>query len=318
MKKIGKPDEFGDSSSFSYLPDEIVLQILSRLIDLKTLCRCKLVSIRFNHIVQQVDAISSTIISVDHPSFNSNSSGAPGEHDDLLYLFKSESFHSFVSVMKSLQTFRALKSLCIKIPSFHKSAYNCFLFKWKLLSNTTDSFLFLSPNLVCDTKENVQDEEEEEEEYLLSEMKLLIAMDCLVNALSIRYKMLDYIKCFPLLENVTITDAGERGRVSLSGGNIADRGKCLSSINKIIDLWASDIINNSCNRLRQCYVPLLKLPVSGYIMKGVTLALSEMNDFPDDDSFTNINLNDFEDKEEAAYSEAVMEIFKKNREQIFG
>ncbi|GKB63805.1 F-box domain containing protein, partial [Tanacetum coccineum] len=178
MKKIGKPDEFGDSSSFSYLLDEIVLQILSRLIDLKTLCRCKLVSIRFNHIVQQVDAISSTIISVDHPSFNSNSLGAPGEHDDLLYLFKCESFHSFVSVMKSLKTFSALKSLCIEIPSFHKSAYNCFLFKWKLLSNTTDSFLFLSPNSVCDTKENVQDEEEEEEEYLLSEMKLLIAMDC--------------------------------------------------------------------------------------------------------------------------------------------
>ncbi|GKC02096.1 hypothetical protein Tco_0993706 [Tanacetum coccineum] len=192
--------------------------------------------------------------------------------------------------MKSLKTFSALKSLCIEIPSFHKSAYNCFLFKWRLLSNTTDSFLFLSPNSVCDTKENVQDEEEEEEEYLLSEMKLLIAMDCLVNALSIRYKMLDYIKCFPLLENVTITDAGERGRVSLSGGNIADREKCLSSINKIIDL---------------------------YMMKGVTLALSEMNDFSDD-SFTNINLNDFEDKEAAAYSEAVMEIFKKNRERIFG
>ncbi|GJS09672.1 hypothetical protein Tco_0366468 [Tanacetum coccineum] len=45
--------------------------------------------------------------------------------------------------------------------------------------------------------------------------------------------------------------------------------------------------------------------------------MSKMNDFPDDDSFTNINLNDFEDKEEAAYSEAVMEIFKKNIERIF-
>nr|GEX06707.1 hypothetical protein [Tanacetum cinerariifolium] len=281
MKKIGKPDESGDSSSFSYLPDEIVLQILSRLVDLKTLCHCKLVSIRFNRIVQQVNAISFTIISVDHASINSNPSGAPSERDPSVNLFKCE---PFVSVMKSADIY-------------------------------FDSFLFLSPNSVCDTKENVQDEEEQEEDVEVSKMKLRIAGGCVVDALFIRYKMLQYMKCFPLLENVTITDAGKRGRVSLCGGTIADRENYLSSVLKIIDLWISD---NNCNWLRRCYVPLLKLPVSGYMMKGVTLALSEMNDFPDDDSFTNINLNDFEDKEEAVYSEAVMEIFKKNRERIFG
>ncbi|GKA51975.1 F-box domain containing protein [Tanacetum coccineum] len=312
MKKIGKHDESSNSSSFSYLPDEIVLQILSRLVDLKTLCHCKLFSIHFNHIVQQVNAISFTIIRVDHASINSNSSGAPSERDPSVNLFKCE---PFMSVMKSLQTFSLLKSLCIEIPSFHESADNGFLFKWKLFDNSSDSFLFLSPNLVCDMKENVQDEEEKEEDVEVSKMKLRIAGGCVVDALFIRYKMLQYMKCFPLLENVTITDAGKRGRVSLCGGNIADRENYLRSVLKIIDLWISD---NNCNWLRRCYVPLLKLPVSGYMMKGVTLALFEMNDFLDDDSFTNINLKDFEDKEEAVYSEVVMEIFKKNKEWIFG
>ncbi|PWA34864.1 F-box domain, Leucine-rich repeat domain, L domain-like protein [Artemisia annua] len=255
MKKIGKPDESGDSSSFSCLPDDILLEILSRLIDLKTLCRCKLVSIHFNHIVQQVNAISFT--GVNHSSSDSNSSGAPSERDRPDNFFKCE---SFVSVMKSLQTFSGLKSLCIEIPSFHKASDDRFLIKWKFeFRNRTDSFLFLSPN-----------------------------------------------SCFPLLENVTITDTSKRGTVSLCGGKIVDLGKCLR------------LEQYSCNKLHRCYVPLLKLPVSGYMMKGVTLALFEMNDLVDDDSFTNINLNDFEDKEEAAYNEAMMEIFKKNRQRIFG
>ncbi|CAI9277541.1 unnamed protein product [Lactuca saligna] len=46
------------SDEISRLPDEIILQILNRLIDLKTLCFCYLVSKRFSSIVLQVDAIS--------------------------------------------------------------------------------------------------------------------------------------------------------------------------------------------------------------------------------------------------------------------
>lgn len=299
MKKIDKPDEFADLSSFSCLPDDILLQIFNRLIDLKTLCRCKLVSIRFNHIVQQVNAISVTI------PFDSNSSGDPSERDRPLYLFKCE-------------TFSAFKSLCIEMPPIHRAEYNDFLFKWKLFGNKADSFLFLSPNSVCDTKENVQDEVEQEEENVkLSKKKCLIAENCLVGALSIRFTISSYMTWFPLLENVTITDTSKRGKVSLCGEIFPNHKNCLRSLTKFAEMCNSDVENGSFNRVRRCYVPLLKLPVSGYMMKGVTLALFETNDLPGDDCFTNINLNDFEDKEEAAYTEAMMEIFKKNRERIF-
>ncbi|PWA76141.1 F-box domain, Leucine-rich repeat domain, L domain-like protein [Artemisia annua] len=266
MKKIDKPDESADSSSFSCLPDDILIQILSILIDLKTLCRCKLVSIRFNHTVQQVNAISVTITSVDRPSFDSNSSGAPSERArPVNLLFK---FESFVSVMKSLHTFSGLKSLCIEIPPFHKASDNRFLFKWKFeFRNRTASLLFLSPNSICDTKEN----------------------------------------CFPLLENVTITATGKRGRLSLCGEDF---------VPKTIGQTQKSIPNNK--RLHWCYIPLLKLPVSGYMMKGVFLAQVEVSALPFDDSYVNMNFNDFEDKEEAAYSEAVMEIFKKNKGWIEG
>ncbi|GJY95561.1 hypothetical protein Tco_0511922 [Tanacetum coccineum] len=71
-------------------------------------------------------------------------------------------------------------------------------------------------------------------------------------------------------------------------------------------------------RISECYVPLLKLPVSGYFMKGVTIIRFRKNDLLDDDidSFMKIDLNDFEDKEEVAYSEVVIEIVKKHRSRI--
>lgn len=82
----------------------------------------------------------------------------------------------------------------------------------------------------------------------------------------------------------------------------------------------------SCNldtigRMRKCYIPLLELPVSRCMMKDVTLYLFECNDLPNGyNSFMKSDLvdDDFEDKaeEEAAYNEAVIEIFKKHRGRI--
>ncbi|PWA41686.1 F-box domain, Leucine-rich repeat domain, L domain-like protein [Artemisia annua] len=122
-------------------------------------------------------------------------------------------------------------------------------------------------------------------------MKLDIAMLCCEDCDAISSELRYYLKRFPLLENVTITDTGKRGRLSLCGQDIVRDNK----------------------KIRLCYVPLLKLPVTGYMMKGVFLAIFEMFDLPGGDSSVNMNLNDFEDKEEAAYNEAVMEIFKRNR-----
>ena len=68
-------------------------------------------------------------------------------------------------------------------------------------------------------------------------------------------------------------------------------------------------------RISRCYVPLLELPVSGYVMKGVSLILMLRDDLPDDiDSF--MKSDDVEDNEEAAYTEAIMQILKKHRGEI--
>nr|GEW95348.1 hypothetical protein [Tanacetum cinerariifolium] len=61
-----------------------------------------------------------------------------------------------------------------------------------------------------------------------------------------------------------------------------------------------------------CYVPFLKLPACGYMMEGVCLLLRELGD-DNDDTLTRFNLDDFEDREEAAYSEAVMKVLTEHR-----
>ncbi|GKD20767.1 hypothetical protein Tco_1222470, partial [Tanacetum coccineum] len=122
-----------------------------------------------------------------------------------------------------------------------------------------------------------------------------------------RYGLLHCIKCLALLENVIITESGSWGRLSLCGDKIAEVRSYLHSNSETVEQRIGSLLNNM--RKRWCYVPLLKLLVTGYVMRGVYL---EKYDFVNDDSSMNMNLNDFKDKEDAAFSEAVMEIFKKN------
>lgn len=53
-------DENVDRCSLNLFPDDIVLQILKKIVDLKTLCRCKLVTKRVSSLVHLVDTISFT------------------------------------------------------------------------------------------------------------------------------------------------------------------------------------------------------------------------------------------------------------------
>ena len=292
MKNSKKYDVADDSSSFSCLPDEIVLQILSKLVDFKTLCLCELVSKRFRRIVHQVDTISFT-------SFTNPLAEPPTG--------------SYRSAMMCLKNFRRVKSLRIQVPSSFDN--NHLLFKWKIkFGIRVDSFIFLSPNSVFPNKElyvNANGQEEEEEDMELYWKKLRIASQCMKDVVVKFMLLMKPITNLPLLQDVSITDPDQKVRVSLNGEKVAEMRNLSEAgeLKKLLDIP---------RRLSKCYVPLLKLPVSGYVMKGVTLRLLGRNDLLDDDidSFMKIDVNDFEDKEEVAYSEAVIEIVKKHRSRI--
>lgn len=304
-----------NSSSFSRLSDDIVLEIISKLINLRTLCFCKLVSKR---IVCQVDTIS--ISYRRHPSqlgfpkrllrslkkgirFNLCSTGVASSYPD-----SPTSECEFIKpAIESMEKFKRLKSLCIELPSFLKKTVvfdNDLLFKWEIkFSNKADSFIFLSPTAICYS--NSENRQEEEEDTKLTLKNFFLAMNCWHNAMLRFIILFDFTILFPLLKKLSVKESSKSGRISLSGENIAHVSNRLNYNFSI-----------SGDRVSKCYIPLLELPVSGCIMKEVTLYLIEWNNLPDgDDSFMNTDLddNDFEDKdEEAAYNEAVIEIFRKH------
>ncbi|GKA18838.1 hypothetical protein Tco_0698753 [Tanacetum coccineum] len=163
-------------------------------------------------------------------------------------------------------------------------------YKWKInIDKKFNTFVFLSANSVCD---------------------LQIARDCLAHAIYRRRLVLDFISCFPLLENVSIKDTGERARISFGREKIVEVRNWICSDPET----ANEKINNPgpLRAVSYCYVPFLKLPACGYVMEGVCLLLRELGD-DNDDTLTRFNLDDFEDREEAAYSEAVMKVLTEHR-----
>ncbi|XP_071690284.1 uncharacterized protein [Rutidosis leptorrhynchoides] len=244
-----KPLADDDSSSLiSRLPDELLLLILNKIIDLKTLCTCKLVSKRFSSIVVQIDSVSLTVSS---EFYMDNCNG--------LLLFSSNR-DSFLAARNSIWSFTRLRSLYIHLYFLNTRSFN---FKWKVnISNRFDSFLFVSPISIYSSEISMQNEEEEDAELCLRK-KVLIALNCFKDVFS-RLTMLLGTYDFPLLEYVSVMD-------------------------------------------------------SGYVMKGVALILIDRGDV-NDESYIYVDDDKDEcfeqDKEAAAYCEAINEIFKKHKGSI--
>ncbi|KAL4567656.1 hypothetical protein LXL04_023246 [Taraxacum kok-saghyz] len=352
MKNIVKSgEEDADaSSSFSRLPDELILQIINRLIDLKTLCFCYLVSKRFSSIVLQVDAVSFTAPLLNSPTSDDNTfgdvdgGGLPRKFFRLLIngvVFKPlsllrrmivtqskplppiiSSFYgqSFRSAVTFLSKFKGVKSLTVELPSSsHKGIDSSCLFKWKVrFGSRIESFFFLSPDSISETDEFHVNEIGDEEDINISNdlfrQKVHNAFQCLKDVI-LRHRMLLYIaKDLPMLEEVYITDSGRRGRLSISGAKLAEvKKEWVSS--------ALETVKSEMNRIeipssvKHCYIPFLDMPISGYVMKGITLIVMDMNGFQGgigNDGLMNSE-DGLEDKEEAAYTEAVMEILENHK-----
>ncbi|XP_071690283.1 uncharacterized protein [Rutidosis leptorrhynchoides] len=256
-----KPLADDDSSSLiSRLPDELLLLILNKIIDLKTLCTCKLVSKRFSSIVVQIDSVSLTVSS---EFYMDNCNG--------LLLFSSNR-DSFLAARNSIWSFTRLSEI------------------------------------------SMQNEEEEDAELCLRK-KVLIALNCFKDVFS-RLTMLLGTYDFPLLEYVSVMDSGNWQNVCFNSSYKISQFKNLI---RSEDAQLKQNLSKNFSRISSCFVSLLKLPVSGYVMKGVALILIDRGDV-NDESYIYVDDDKDEcfeqDKEAAAYCEAINEIFKKHKGSI--
>nr|XP_043612701.1 uncharacterized protein LOC122584717 [Erigeron canadensis] len=205
---------------------------------------------------------------------------------------------------------------------------------------------------------SVDDREEEGLSNYMSPIGNYTAEICMENAFVRYLMLLGLARECPFLEKISITDPRKRGRISLSGAKLSEVRNSFTSIGPPdeVDKFISKVEQgmSSRGRVSGCDIPLLYLRDSGFIMKGVKLNLysyeepasvdeedSKEDDFEDSeeeatygdfeeqddllpyeyeysyDGYINIGV-DFEDKEEAAFSEALMEIFNKHSDRIRG
>ena len=168
MNEIEKSPETNNPTSLNHLPDELILQILTKITDLKTLFICHVVSKRISSITLHVHKISFTAADVtvsNNPNNFSRSLLNTLISKPLHFIRRTilpppkplppiiSSFydHSFRSAFMFMTKFRFLKTLLVELPySKHKGVDDSCLYKWKVrFGNKIYLFIFVSPDLVC-------------------------------------------------------------------------------------------------------------------------------------------------------------------------
>ncbi|KAF7119546.1 hypothetical protein RHSIM_Rhsim13G0215200 [Rhododendron simsii] len=310
---------FTDNIHFHRLPDDVVVNIFDKVSDVQSLCRCLVVSKRFSSLVPLVQTLSFKISAWDYLSFFRDESedalvnGSLGELSKLsimvlllktlIYLFKpslSPCLRLNSSSLVFLDKLTRVRSLNLEFVSDF-DAHNDSVFKWgaKFASNLKSvTFLYASS-----FSKMMKSEEEEEEENVITHEELLcrvnLAINCLKEAV-LRFGILfPIIAKNPKLQSITITDSNNKGVKLCLGGE------------KLVQ-WMSSYLEKAIMRVG--YVPVLRLPMSGYVMKRVTVV--HFNLYGDDDSDAEEAMLGAFVEEQGVFFEAVVQILENHKDSV--
>ncbi|XP_076944159.1 uncharacterized protein LOC143614680, partial [Bidens hawaiensis] len=180
------------------------------------------------------------------------------------------------------------------------------LFKWKTKSsNKFESYMFLTSNSVVNQSINHGILLYHEEEVELKQSEYEIARKCLQDAVARDNMLVNVIKDFPLLEKVHVKDSSKRRTNPVSGRE-------LTKMKNLLHL-GSPLESDNYYVSAKFYACKLELPVSGYVMKDVTLFVFDRCLGPaKSHSFLSFDIEgvEFDDEVESAYiKEAVMKFF---------
>jgi hypothetical protein len=348
-----------EEDHFDCLPDELLLFIFNKLLDAKSLTRCLLVSKRFASFIPQIDSVflplprlvrnrkrkhglpikvfkilvSNLIIKpmqvlhklmFNKPATNSN-------FDHFLYYSPKE----------VLKNFNGLKALHLELPCLDSemefNVGSCSLLKWKaefgeelksciILSATSFHRESLSSSSTYGNEGDEEVQQQELQSFLdEDELKLRIiwTISCLVSASVRHYLLKQIVANFPMLQSMVITDARKRGKLCMGEDQLVELRNTMNSsagtLEESNSLERTPIPNLSMN-LR--YVPEMQLPVSGYVMKEVTLVVIkpvvsgvEMGEGVSDGDLL-VGDFDGEDEETMVFGEAVREMVKRKTSYV--
>lgn len=317
-QKIKK--ESGDVNHFDRLPDELLLSVMNRMADdLKSLCRCSLVSKRFASTIFSIQALSPTIpCHLRYYQMPSKEVSAVFQQildyptDHLTTIIRSSSIE-VPKVFLFLQKFNELKSIHLQI-AFPVSS-SSFL-KWKAKFRTSggpiiDRFVSVLAYSVSKKIENGLNQEEEEEEFSPELKSCYIHKGSLYPLRCCRERLIVLcllVKLQHSLQSVTVTDSGEQGILALMDEKLVEFRKSLFGRGGSTDFVVPTVQMGWLNKLH--------LPSSGLVMKGVHFAF--FGSAPDSDSPMDCSevVSLGYEGQERILGEVVSEIVMNHRESI--
>jgi hypothetical protein len=325
-----------EDDQFDRLPDAILLLIFNKLLDAKTSIRCLSVSKRFASLLPQIDTIFLPLprflpdtkprqgfpikvlkVLVDklitkpiqflHHIVSSKPAAINSNSSHFLY-------HSPTEVLKN---FKEIKTLRLELPSLDcemglDGCDHSFL-KWKAeFGVELKSCIILGATSFQRQEREVHEEEVLRQPFLTEEElqpRIIWTISCLVSASMRHYLLKKIVGKLPMLQSVVITDASKQGKLCMVEQQLVE----LRNTMKFENSPERTPIPNLCMKL--WYVPVMELPASGCVMKGLTLVLIKPASgvterrISEGDSF----LGDFdgEDDEKAVFAEAMREIVKR-------
>ncbi|GJM92789.1 hypothetical protein PR202_ga09289 [Eleusine coracana subsp. coracana] len=291
-----------DFDQFDCLPDSLVLLILNKLDDVRSLGRCSAVSKRFNVLVPLVhdvcvkvdrvvtvegdldDAMNlcspkprniishflklilSAITKPFHGIHNPNGTGRP--------LFPQLAHHSPVQVLKD---FSHVRNLRVDLPRGDVGVEEGVLLKWHAdYGSSLQNCVILGGTLVNCKPAGMEHELSSDDNGSMPEsfytngglkLRVVWAISCLVAASTRHYLLWSIVKDHPTLRNLVLADADEQGTLCMGTQQLKEfRGNQSS---------ASACSNRTqvpaCN-MKLKYAPYLELP-GGLALQGATLLI---------------------------------------------
>ncbi|KAL3850186.1 hypothetical protein ACJIZ3_012068 [Penstemon smallii] len=301
---------------FHRLPEELLLYIFSKLSDLNSLCRCLLVSKHFASVISRTQTISITLCRAhSFDSYTNICRFFSVAHDLHSEVEQTDALLELLSLqkLKLLGKFKELKSIYLEYAYPKEIDHPSSFLKWKIKCTSSSAVFESFIGLLSASVHKMTDEADDEQSS--GESICPRINDCFRLAYGRYIEWLCLIcmlaKSHDSLKSVRIADSEKHGNLVIRDGKIVQMRSC------VLQKELKDNINRSL--LELAWVPELRLPLSGYLMRDVGLFIVKVPT----ETCGNANKNDdmtywdFDD-EEKVFAEAVKEILINHRDRIIG
>jgi len=291
-------DPVQEFDRFDCLPDSLVLLILNKLEDMRSLGRCSAVSKRFSGLVPLVHDVCvkiDRVLTVDGDSEAALNLSSPKPQNILSHLFKlmlfaiTKPFHDMGgnpngagrllftqhSPAQVLRSFSHVRNLRVELPSGDVGVEEGVLLKWRAeYGSTLQSCVILGGTLVSRDAGGAEHEPSPDDSgtmpesfYINGGLKLRVVwtISCLIAASTRHYLLRSIVEEHPTLRSLVLADADGQGALRMGAEQLRDfreRPVAASACSNRTQVPACNI------KLR--YAPCLELP-GGSALLGATL-----------------------------------------------